>query len=60
VVTARMVGRQTLLHLDLISGEGGPEHVHARLSDPVPPATGERVGLAVDSQQVFVFPVTSS
>jgi iron(III) transport system ATP-binding protein len=60
VVTARMVGRQTLLHLDLISGEGGPEHVHARLSDPVPPATGERIGLAVDSQQVFVFPVTSS
>jgi iron(III) transport system ATP-binding protein len=60
VVTSRMVGRQTLLHLDLISGEGEPIHVHARLTDPVPPAMGERVGLAVDSQQVFVFPIASS
>lgn len=56
VVTARMVGRQTLLHLDLISGGGEPVHIHARLNDLVAPVLGERVGLAVDPQQVFVFP----
>ena len=56
VLTARMVGRQTLLHLDLISGEGEPVHIHARLNDLVAPVLGDRVGLAVDPQQVFVFP----
>ena len=60
VVTARMVGRETLLHLDLISGDGEPTHVHARLADPVPPTMGERVGLAVNSQRAFVFPVLST
>ena len=58
VVTSRMLGRATLLHLDLEDGDGEPLHVHARVRDDDRTRTDQQVGLSLDDQHVFVFPRT--
>ncbi|MDC0033014.1 ABC transporter ATP-binding protein [Alphaproteobacteria bacterium] len=58
VVTSRMLGRATLLHLDLEGRDGNPLHVHARISDRDRMAINQEVGLSLDDEHVFVFPLT--
>jgi iron(III) transport system ATP-binding protein len=56
VVTSRMLGRATLLHLDLEGSSGDPLHVHARVRDDDRTRVDQQVGLSLDDQHVFVFP----
>lgn len=56
VVTARMLGRATMLHLDVDSPENEPLHLHARLRDHIRMGVNDKVGLRLDEQHVFVFP----
>lgn len=58
VITARMLGRASLVHME---AEGdGPErpalHLHSRVPGLFLPREGERVSVALDHQQAFVFP----
>jgi iron(III) transport system ATP-binding protein len=56
VVTSRMLGRATLLHLDIEGKDGDPLHVHARVRENDRTKTNQEVGLSLDDQHVFVFP----
>ena len=58
VVTSRMLGRATLLHLDLEGSDGDLLHVHARVRDTDRSRINQEVGLSLDDQHVFVFPRT--
>ncbi len=58
VVTSRMLGRATLLHLDLEGSDGDPLHVHARIPGIDRTGINDEVGLSLDDQHVFVFPRT--
>ena len=57
VVTSRMLGQATLLHLDLEGSNGDPLHVHARVRDNDRTRVNQEVGLSLDDQHVFVFPL---
>ncbi|MDO8605500.1 MAG: ABC transporter ATP-binding protein [Phaeospirillum sp.] len=59
VLTARRLGRSSLVHLRLEMPEMAICHLHARLGGGAAPAEGERVEIAVDSSQVFVFPAAA-
>jgi len=56
VVTARRLGGETLLHVDVSRPGREPVHIHARMPDRVAAATGDEVALALDEDHVFVFP----
>jgi iron(III) transport system ATP-binding protein len=58
VVTSRMLGRATMLHLDLDSPDSEPLHLHARLRDDIRMKINDTVGLRLDDQHVFVFPLS--
>ena len=60
VVTSRMLGRATMLHLDLEGPEIEPLHLHARLRDDIRMNINDEVGLQLDEQHVFVFPLTDA
>ena len=60
VVTSRMLGRATMLHLDLEGPENEPLHLHARLRDDIRMNINDEVGLRLDEQHVFVFPLTDA
>ena len=57
VLTARMLGRASLLHLELRAGgpESAPLHLHCRVPGLFLPAEGEQIAISLDSRQVFVF-----
>ena len=55
VMAARMLGRSSLVHLSVGTGETGL-HLHARLPGRRLPAENETVGILLDQEQVFVFP----
>jgi iron(III) transport system ATP-binding protein len=57
VRTARMLGRSTLVHLDVGGGGGGDVHVHARIPGRTMPRESEVVGLGLIDEHVFVFPL---
>jgi iron(III) transport system ATP-binding protein len=57
VRTSRMLGRSTLVHLDVDDGAGGAFHVHARLPGRTMPAENERIGLGLIDEHVFIFPL---
>jgi iron(III) transport system ATP-binding protein len=57
VRTSRMLGRSTLVHLDVAAGEARPMHVHARIPGRRGPSENETVGLRLNDEHVFVFPV---
>jgi iron(III) transport system ATP-binding protein len=56
VLTRRMVGRATLVHLDMPGADGSEMHVHLRLAGHGGPGADERVGISLDDRHVFVFP----
>ncbi len=58
VMTRRMLGRATLLHLSVSGLDGEALHFHARTTARPGPAENDEVRLGLDEEQVFVFPVT--
>ena len=56
VIAARLLGRASLLHLEVRNAAGAPRHLHARVPGVCLPGSGQVVGLALDASQVFVFP----
>jgi iron(III) transport system ATP-binding protein len=57
VMTARLLGRTSLVHMSVPSDEAGGElHIHARVQGAANLNEGQQVGLALDPTQTFVFP----
>ena len=56
VITSRLLGRSSLLHLSVPNGEDGGLHLHSRVPGRMLPPEGTSVGLSLDEQNVFVFP----
>jgi len=56
VTAARMLGRTSLIHLDVDSPQFGPVHLHARVPGVFLPEPGSHVTLRVDPSLAFVFP----
>lgn len=56
VITARLLGRSSLLHLSVPNGEDGGLHLHSRVPGRMLPEEGSSVGLSLDERNVFVFP----
>ena len=57
VVTSRLLGRSSLIHLSVADAEGGDLHLHSRVSGRVLPGEGTAVNVTLDEHNVFVFPV---
>ncbi len=57
VLTRRMLGRASLLHLSVPGFDGEALHFHARITACPGPAENDEVGLGLDEEQVFVFPI---
>ncbi|MGB0631690.1 MAG: ABC transporter ATP-binding protein [Alphaproteobacteria bacterium] len=55
VITSRLLGRSSLLHLSVPNGEVGGLHLHSRVPGKLLPEEGASVGVALDEQNVFVF-----
>jgi iron(III) transport system ATP-binding protein len=60
VITARLLGRTSLVHLSVADAEGRLLHVHARVPGRFLPPEGTLLEVAVDETQAFVFPAGSS
>ena len=58
VLTARMLGRASLIHLELDTAgvEGHPLHLHCRVPGLFLPKEGEKLPISLDPRQIFVFP----
>lgn len=57
VITSRLLGRSSLLHLSVPNGEAGGMHLHSRVPGRVLPEEGTSVGISLDERNVFVFPM---
>lgn len=57
VMTARLLGRSSLIHLNVEAGSGPSLHLHSRMPGRMLPGEGEEVRVSLDEQNVFVFPV---
>jgi iron(III) transport system ATP-binding protein len=57
VITSRLIGRSSLLHLSVPNGEPGGLHLHSRVPGRLLPDEGTTVGISLDEQNVFVFPM---
>ena len=55
VMETRLLGRYSLIHLSVPVDDGEDLHLHARVPGLNMLSPGERVSLAVDREQVFVF-----
>lgn len=55
VITARSLGRTSMIHLSLDAGEGGNFHLHARVHGYLAPAPGTRFHLRPEPERSFVF-----
>jgi iron(III) transport system ATP-binding protein len=56
VVAVRMLGRSSLIHLQVEDGTSGAPHLHARVPGDVTPAEGERCAVRLDRRKAYVFP----
>ena len=56
VMAARLLGRSTLIHLDLKGRDGRDYHLHSRVPKHVAFAEGDEVAVTLDASQAFVFP----
>lgn len=57
VTAARLLGRSSLIRLDVQDGKGGAVHLQARVPGPFLPPEESQVSVGLDRSQVFVFPV---
>ncbi|NYZ14255.1 ABC transporter ATP-binding protein [Azospirillum sp. RWY-5-1] len=58
VAAARLLGRSSLVHLNLPDGRGGTVHLHARMPGQFLPAEGSHLSVELDRTQAFVFPAS--
>ncbi len=56
VMTRRMLGRTSMLHISVAGTDGDPLHVHARVAQGRGPVENDEVGLRIVEEHVFVFP----
>ena len=56
VVTARMLGQSSLIHLSVEQPGGEGLHLHIRTMAHVRPAEGDIIGIHFDPDRAFVFP----
>jgi iron(III) transport system ATP-binding protein len=56
VITARMLGRTSLVHMGVVDADGRQLHLHARVPGRFLPAEGALVDVALDQSMAFVFP----
>ena len=59
VTAARLLGRSTLLHLNMEGGAGRALHLHSRVPKHVAFAEGDVVEVSLDTSQAFVFPASA-
>lgn len=59
VTAARLLGRSTLLHLNMDGDAGGVLHLHSRVPKHVAFAEGDTVEVTLDVSQAFVFPASA-
>lgn len=57
VMTARLLGRSSLIHLSVDTDAGEGLHLHSRVPGRMLPGEGTEVRITLDEQNVFVFPV---
>ena len=58
VLAARMLGRSSLVHLAGAQGaEAEDLHLHVRIPGRPRPREGNTVGIKLDADRVFVFPI---
>jgi iron(III) transport system ATP-binding protein len=60
VTAARLLGRSTLIHLDLVDRDGRELHLHSRVPKHVAFAEGDEVAVTLDSSQAFIFAMDSA
>ncbi len=59
VLAARMLGQSSLVHLGVPQGAGAEDlHLHVRIPGRPRPREGDTVGIRLDADRIFVFPVT--
>ena len=56
VIASRMLGRTSLVHMSITDDAGQGIHLHARPPGRFLPSEGEKLSVALDSSQAFVFP----
>ena len=56
VEAARLLGRTSLVHLQLDDGKGGALHLHSRVPGRFLPSEGSELFVGFDPAQAFVFP----
>lgn len=59
VTAARLLGRSTLLHLNMADAGGHALHLHSRVPKHVAFAEGDEVEVSLDVSQAFVFPASA-
>ena len=59
VIASRMLGRTSLVHMSITDDTGVQIHLHARAPGRFLPAEGDRLSVALDTSQAFVFPQKS-
>lgn len=57
VEASRLLGRTSLVHLEVPDGRGASLHLHARVAGHFLPAEGSHVCVRLEERQTFVFPV---
>ncbi len=61
VLATRMLGRSSLVHLGVAQGaEAEDLHLHVRIPGRPRPREGDTVGITLDADRVFVFPIPES
>lgn len=59
IVASRMLGRTSLIHMSITDNSGSDVHLHARVPGRFLPGDSERLSIALDTSQAFVFPQKS-
>ncbi len=59
IVASRMLGRTSLIHMSITDDAGQDVHLHARAPGRFLPEEGEKLSVALDTSQAFVFPQKS-
>ena len=59
VIAARMLGRTSLVHMSITDDAGQDIHLHARVPGRFLPEEGQKLSVALDTSQAFVFPQKS-
>ncbi|UCH72682.1 MAG: ABC transporter ATP-binding protein [Rhodospirillales bacterium] len=59
IIASRMLGRTSLVHMSISDDAGRDLHLHARVPGRFLPEEGEKLSIALDSSQAFVFPQKS-